>query len=110
MLFLIILAPQILVAHRFDIRKYECKSAMNLQCKGTEWLENMWNTSCAIAAMGERIYNFGLVIHTDTCRVCRPRGTLGDGNVLEIPITGSLFVDGKQYQISLRWISQDLTN
>ena len=103
MLFLvIILAPQVLVASKSNSREYESKPSTNLQCKETTWREDMGNISCAITALREPTYNFGFVIHADACLVCRSKGALGDGNVVELPLTGSIYMDGKRCQIAVR--------
>ena len=106
MLFLLFLfTPPELAAHSSNSRGYELESAISLQCKETDWREDMLNTSCAIAAVREAFYNFGFVIHVEKCLVCRPSGMIGDDNVLEISITGSLSVDGEKYQTDLSRVS-----
>ena len=101
MLFLLtLLAPIELAAHRLDMRGYELVSSMSLQCKETDWQAGMLNISCTFAAIREPIYNFGFVIHEDTCLVCRLSGTPGEENVIEVSFTGSLYVEGEKYQLS----------
>ena len=91
---------QDVMTHRLNSHWFERDSTVSLECKETiRWLA-MENGSCAILAAKESVYNFGFVVRDDTCVVCRAGGTLEEADVVEIPISGPLYIDSKDYLIN----------
>ena len=99
MLFLIIaLVAQDIVADKLDGQWYKNESGISLNCKGYDHRDCTSKMKCAVVAANEAIYDFGFVVQDKTCMVCRAGGTLEDADVLEIYVTGPLFVDGKAFK------------
>ena len=99
MLFLIIaLVAQDIVADKLDGQWYENETGISLNCKGYDLRDCTSKVKCAVVAANEAIYDFGFVVQDKACMVCRAGGTLEDADVLEIYVTGPLFVDGKAFK------------
>ena len=101
-------------AHALSGKMYEHESTISLYCKtGAQWL-GISNTSCAVIAISESIYNYGFVVQEETCQVCRAAGTLPEVQDLEILISPPLYVEGmihwpKCILLALAWINcQDI--
>ena len=86
---------QVIVADRSYFRGYERESVISLECKKSDWREQMSEGICAAVVASEKIYSFGFVVHERICMACRAAGTPGDTDALEIPSSGTVYVDGK---------------
>ena len=86
---------QNIFAHALSGKMYEHESTISLNCKtGAQWL-GMSNTSCAVIAIAESIYNYGFVVQEETCQVGRAAGTLPEVEDLEILVSPPLYVEGR---------------
>ena len=86
-------------AHQLNNGWFERDSAINLKCKEAEQWTTISEVSCVIATAAEKVYNFGTVLHENTCMVCRADGMPADVNVLETPSIGPISVDGKESKV-----------
>ena len=94
-IFFIFFISQNVFVYALKDKLYKRESAISLFCKtGAQWL-GMSNTSCAVVAIVESIYNYGFVVQDETYQVCRATGTLAEVEVLEMLISPPLYVEGR---------------